>query len=63
MSSAIEPADILVVREPGYYWVKPVENDNWEVAEWDGAGWWRTGSEMDWRDDTWGFVGPLLSPP
>lgn len=29
--------------EEGFYWVQYA--DGWEVAEWDGATWWRVGAE------------------
>ncbi len=31
-----------VARLPGFYWVKPVHNENWQIARWNGYHWYDT---------------------
>lgn len=43
--------DTKAAREPGWYWVRPLGSDEWEIAQWhrwrgsipetSGASWWR----------------------
>ena len=33
------------MRTPGFYWIKILEHWDWEVAEWDGQVWLRTGDD------------------
>jgi hypothetical protein len=37
------------IRDSGYYWVKVNENDDWEIASWDGcqACWFYNGERSD----------------
>ena len=37
------------MREEGFYWVRPTEHDEWEVALWDGRFWSFVGTDSVWK--------------
>jgi hypothetical protein len=48
-------------REPGYYWVKLAEPEDWEPAMWTGGHWVLLGAEAG--DDVPAVIGDQVTPP
>lgn len=50
-------------REKGFYWIKASNSAIWEVAEWLGDEWQRTGAEYHYSDKEFDEIGSRVYPP
>lgn len=52
----------MIKREKGYYWVKLIDDDEYQVAYFDGIDWHLWGSEIIYYDDSLTVTSKRLEP-